>query len=415
MPLFRSESEESRANAWLGRILLIRPVSFTVLTLAALALAVALAAFFVFGEYTRKARVIGTLAPAQGVVRVIAPQGGVVEMLQAREGATVARGEPLLVIADPRAARERIAVAEAIGGHIAERGSALLRQRLRVLEAARAEEAALAARRDGLAREISHAERELQVLERRMALARSELGRAAALERRGFVSAAALDREHATALDHEARLESLGRTRLALAREAGAIAHEIANARARADAQLASLDAQRAALAQERTERAIQYRSTIPSPLPGLVTALLVEPGQMVPAGTTLATIIPAEAALEAHLFAPSRAMGFAREGQAVLLRYTAFPHQKFGTQTGRIVAISRNALAPGELGFAPPDGSREPLYRIKVALPAQSIDAYGHAEPLQPGMQVEADIQLDRRALIEWIFEPLLSLAGRA
>jgi membrane fusion protein len=29
--------------------------------------------------------------------------------------------------------------------------------------------------------------------------------------------------------------------------------------------------------------------------------------------------------------------------------------------------------------------------------------------------MQVEADVLLDRRRLIEWIFEPLLSLAGRA
>jgi membrane fusion protein len=28
--------------------------------------------------------------------------------------------------------------------------------------------------------------------------------------------------------------------------------------------------------------------------------------------------------------------------------------------------------------------------------------------------MQIEADIHLDRRRLIEWIFEPLLSLAGR-
>jgi membrane fusion protein len=145
------------------------------------------------------------------------------------------------------------------------------------------------------------------------------------------------------------------------------------------------------------------------------VAALLVEPGQTVAPGTTLATIIPAPAALEAHLYAPSRAIGFVREGQAVLLRYVAFPHQKFGAHLGRIAAIARNPLSPGELGFAPPDGSREPLYRIKVALPSQSVDAYGRAEPLQPGMLVEADIQLDRRVLLEWIFEPLLSLAGRA
>jgi membrane fusion protein len=29
--------------------------------------------------------------------------------------------------------------------------------------------------------------------------------------------------------------------------------------------------------------------------------------------------------------------------------------------------------------------------------------------------MQVEADVLLDRRRLIEWVFEPLASLAGRA
>ena len=28
--------------------------------------------------------------------------------------------------------------------------------------------------------------------------------------------------------------------------------------------------------------------------------------------------------------------------------------------------------------------------------------------------MQVEADLLLDRRRLVEWVFEPLLSLAGR-
>jgi membrane fusion protein len=70
--------------------------------------------------------------------------------------------------------------------------------------------------------------------------------------------------------------------------------------------------------------------------------------------------------------------------------------------------------MLPGELGFTPADGSREPVYRIKVALEGQAIRAYGQLEPLQPGMQVEADILLDRRRLIEWIFEPLLSLAGR-
>jgi membrane fusion protein len=133
-----------------------------------------------------------------------------------------------------------------------------------------------------------------------------------------------------------------------------------------------------------------------------------------VTAGTTLATILPADAPLEAHLFAPSRSIGFVRAGQDVLLRYVAYPHQKFGSHAGRVTAIARNPLLPADLNFTPPDGSREPLYRIKVELASQTLAAYGRQEPLRAGMQVEADIQLDRRRLIEWIFEPLLALAGR-
>jgi membrane fusion protein len=98
-----------------------------------------------------------------------------------------------------------------------------------------------------------------------------------------------------------------------------------------------------------------------------------------------------------------------------VQLRYLAYPHQKFGSHRARVIAVSSTPLLPGEMGFTPPDGTREPLYRIKAALAAQDIVAYGRSERLQPGMQVEADILLDRRRLIEWIFDPLFSLAGRA
>jgi membrane fusion protein len=114
------------------------------------------------------------------------------------------------------------------------------------------------------------------------------------------------------------------------------------------------------------------------------------------------------------HLFAPSRDIGFVRPGQEVLVRYLAYPHQKFGAYRARVLAVSRNPLPAAELGYVPLDGSREPLYRIKAALDSQAVLAYGKREPLRAGMQVEADVLLDRRRLIEWIFEPLLGLAGR-
>ena len=415
MALFRAESRQAREGAWLGKIILARPLPFALLTATAVGIALALAAFFTFTEYTRKARVTGTLAPAEGVVRVLAQQAGRVEALAVREGDPVQRGEALLGIADIRAGASFEDIGDAIVRSVRDRQRSLDQQREFVLAAMRSEQAAFAQRRAGIDREVASLDRELEAQSRRLALAADASGRADPLAGIGFLSAAARDRERDASLDHEARHEALKRSRLAFQREVASIEFDAAAALARSRAQLAGIDLQRATVVQEGVERGLQYQAAIVAPVSGIVASVLVEPGQMVLAGTTLATIIPEGAMLEAHLYSPSRSIGFVRPGQEVLVRYLAYPHQKFGSHGARITAVSRNALAPAELGFAAGDGGREPLYRIKVRLASQSVSAYGRAEPLQAGMQVEADVLLDRRRLIEWIFEPLLSLAGRA
>ena len=39
----------------------------------------------------------------------------------------------------------------------------------------------------------------------------------------------------------------------------------------------------------------------------------------------------------------------------------------------------------------------------------------YGERRPIEAGMQVEADIALDRRRLYQWLFDPLASLGSLA
>jgi len=412
--LFRTESEHARADAWLGRVILTRPLSFAFLTVAALAIAGALAAFFVLGEYTRKARVSGVLAPEQGIVRIIAQQSGVVEAVHAVEGATVSRDSPLIVLGDGRASPAEREVGAAMSQRLRERRLALGRQREHVVETMRVEQVSLRERGTRLAREIDQLDLELGTQQSRIHLARQGLVRAKGLESVGFLSLAAADRERDALLEQESRLESLRRARMALERERSSSNLEADLAQARAQAQLAALDAQAAAAEHENLERGLQYQAAIVAPSDALIATVLVERGQMVTPGTPLLAIIPADSALEAHLYAPSRSIGFVHAGQPVLLRYLAYPHQKFGMHRASVVAVSRNPMAPAELGFIRADGSREPLYRIKARLDSQAIAADGRFDPLQPGMQIEADILLDRRRLIEWIFEPLLGLAGR-
>ena len=67
MKLFRQEVHAAQAAQWLGSVRLHRPLSYTLVTGAALAMALALIAFAAWGEVNRKARLSGLLVPLSDV------------------------------------------------------------------------------------------------------------------------------------------------------------------------------------------------------------------------------------------------------------------------------------------------------------------------------------------------------------
>ena len=414
-PAFRAEVREERARAALGTIVLIRPPSLVALTVAAASVTAMVLAYLSFAEYAKKASLAGALVPASGAIRVAAPHPGLVRERRVREGDRVSAGQSLLRLVDARSTVDDGPVGAAMLGHAQRRLLGMRSQREETAAASAGERRALVERIVGIDAEAAQLDQEIATLAAREHLARESLQRYEALAHRGFVSAAQRQQREEEALEQRARRHAVERTRLAMARERASLQAAIAEAGTRARVQLAALDAQLAQLAQEQVERRAQADAEVVAPAAGTVAALLAEPGQLVGPGATLLTLLPDGSPLEAHLYAPSRAIGFIRAGQEVLLRYPAFPYQKFGSHRARVVSVSRSALAPAELGYVPRDGMREPLYRIKVALARQTVAAYGREEPLQAGMEVEADVLLDRRRLIEWVFEPLLSLAGRA
>jgi len=72
---------------------------------------------------------------------------------------------------------------------------------------------------------------------------------------------------------------------------------------------------------------------------------------------------------------------------------------------------VSRNLLRPAEL--VAPIAIAEPSYRVTVALDRQTLPAFGRDFPLGPDMTLKAEIVFDRRPLLAWVFEPVLSLRG--
>ena len=183
--------------------------------------------------------------------------------------------------------------------------------------------------------------------------------------------------------------------------------------------QLAEIDRGVAALEQAIAEAEARRQFVVTAPQNGVITAIQVEAGSTVSTTVPLLSIVPAGSRLEAHLFSPSSAVGFVKAGQRVLLRYQAFPYQKFGQYEGKVVSVSRSAISPSELsqqlaGLKSLFDGNAPVYRITVSLASQTANAYGERLPLQPGMQLEADVLMEKRRLIEWVLDPLFTLTGR-
>jgi membrane fusion protein len=417
--LFRPEVIEGRQQAWLGSIQLVRPVPLAVLTALVVITAFAVGGFLVEGHYTRKAHIAGVLVPDRGVLRLLPPQSGTVIESHVVEGRAVRRGDVLFVLSADRTTLSGDTQA-AVQASLAARGRSLQDASRQKTQLQQAQRSALDRQIDDMHRELAQMDAEAQLQQQRLTLVQQALAQLESLKSDNFVSAAQVRAKTEEVLGVQAQLQALSRQRAAHLREIGTLESQRRELPLRTQAAIGEIERDLASLAQESAETEAKQRIVIRAPQDGIVTAVLAEPGHSVSPAAALASLLPADAKLQAQLFAPSSAVGFVRAHQAVQLRYQAFPYQKFGHHAGQVLQVSRTPLQAAELAGLPlPEWLKstpgaEPLYRITVTLDQQAVQAYGQAQPLAAGMQLEADVLLDRRRLIEWIFEPLLSVTGR-
>ncbi len=411
--LFRPEALQAQRVDWLGSVRLVQPIGLAWLTLWVLAVLVAAGTFLYNAQYTRKATVAGVLVPDRGLIRLLAPQAGVVVQRLVHEGQTVSAGDALFVLEI-----ERPTLA-ASGQAQVERS---LDDRRRALNDATRLQQALAESRIGaverrlqsLATEQAQLEQETRLQQQRLALARESHARLEALQRDNFISPAQVQAKSEELLALQVQLQGLARQGATLSRERAELEGERRVLPLQARGVEGDLKRDLATLSRETAEQQSLRQFSVRAPQAGTVSAVVADVGQSILPTAALASLVPAGAALQAQLYAPSGAVGFVQPGQAVRLRYEAFPYQKFGQAQGRVIQVSRVPLAAGELAaLAVPAAERpgEPMFRITVVL-----DAAGPVmpQPLMAGMRMQADVLLERRRLIEWLFEPLLGLAER-
>lgn len=415
-PLFRSAALNACQIKWLGEIVLVRPLSFLMLTTMAVVMALLIVCFMVFGSYTKRSTVLGHLIPDVGVLRVYPPQPGIVMAKHVREGQWFKKGDILYLISSERQSNTQDDIQASISRQVALREQSLRDDLSHTRRLQQAEESALRKKIDGLQAEQANVIHQLAGQRVRIELADAAVSRASQLLAQGYISTEMWQQKQADLLDQRNRFQALERDQISIERELQAQRSELASLPLRQFSQLAQIERLITITGQEWTESEGKRRIALVAPESGIATAVTAEVGQAVDGGKPLISIVPDGAVLQAHLFAPSRSIGFIRPGDHVLLRYQAYPYQKFGHAEGVVASVSRTALSISDLAGTPAQASNssESLYRITVTLARQTIIAYGKVLPLQAGMLVDADILHERRRLYEWVLEPLYSLTGK-
>ena len=411
-PMFRAQAMEHVKAQQYGTVILASPLSHRVLTGAFVTIALCIVAFFFLFSITRKTQSSGVLLPTSGVIRVTPVQAGIITGKRIREGETVKAGQVMFVLSGERnsggleSAEKRIST-------LLERQLASLRTELKQSEMQGTHRIAAAERRvHDLTLESDRVVPQIGLQKQRVALAEHSLKRFTELAATNYISSAQLQDKQGELLDQRQRLADLERIGASSRRELGAAEADLADLKVQAQRETSALGRNLSSLEQNLTENEARREILVRAPVDGVATAIAGEIGQTIAPNTTLASVLPKGAQLEAEIYVPSRSIGFVKPHMLVLVRYQAYPYQKFGQYSARVREVADTSMLPQELGL--PQSSSEPLYRIRLTLDSQTITAYGKPLPLKSGMVLDASIHLDHRRLYEWILEPLFSITGR-
>ena len=411
--LFRQEAIDAQREKFLGEATIARPVPFWVFTLLAAGTALLLIAVAVWGQYTRRERVEGYLALDTGAARVLIPDAGRVSELLVKEGDEVKAGDALAKVSLDRITGSGASTAETVTAEMQSRRAILEKEREQWKNLGDQQAEQSRRRVKDLEKELTQVDSEMKLQEVRIKSAREQLDRYKGLAgEKQFVSEALVKQKQDEVTDQEIRLQTLRRQRAQVERDLAGAKLEEPTIALRSRTQVEQLSRQISELREGLAQVEARRETVIRAPMAGVVTNIAVNRGQSIPADSPLAMVLPKGSGLHVELLVPTRAIGFVKPGQEVVLRYDAFPYERFGQYRGVVSDISRNVWSPGErIG---PLSAREPIYRVDVKLDKQTVGALDQEFALRPGMLVNADLLLEKRTLLEWIFEPVLQLKGR-
>lgn len=154
----------------------------------------------------------------------------------------------------------------------------------------------------------------------------------------------------------------------------------------------------------------IKYKKSLTyniyAPLDGKITNIMYTPGQHINTTKPLTNILPKDSNLIAELYIPASKAILIHPDDEIILRYDAYPYQRFGVATAKVLNISQTILTDED--EKKPIKVGVPYYKLSAAISSQYIKLHNKQFPLQQGMTCVATIYGIKKKIWQWIFDPI-------
>lgn len=418
MSLFRQQAIDNQKTQMHGTIILVRPISFTFLTVCALLVGLALVAFLIWGEYTKRSTVKGQLIPEQGLIYSHSPTSGIVIENHAHDGKVVKKGDLLYKISTAHHGDEG-STQKAIDEELALKNTLIQNQIFYTKQSQTQEINSILTAIERLKGDKQKLTTQIELQKTQVQLALDNLKRHQEISAIHAVSTLELNHQQMTYNTQNEQLIALNRELSSLEKQIKEQTIALDRAKQNHRANLNQLQQSLTDNRQSKIQNKAGEFVSIYAPIDGVISTNHIKTGQYIESSKPLTAILPHDSHVVAEMYVPSRAIGFVKTGDEVLLRYQAYPYQKFGHANAQIISVAKTALAGqniNSIGTVSQNEqmTNEPLYIVRAQLDKQTIKAYGNDMPLQVGMTLEGDILHETRKLYEWVLEPLYSITGK-
>lgn len=147
--------------------------------------------------------------------------------------------------------------------------------------------------------------------------------------------------------------------------------------------------------------------------------------GAVVQPGSVVMTLVPNGEKLYADVAIKNEDIGFVQIGQKAQVKLAAFPFQKYGLLTGKVIRVSADATESGQIknngqagvpGFNDTPASLVATYKARIELDQQYVmSPNGQQLRTGAGMQIVSEIHQGRRTVLEYLLSPVAKAAQEA